>query len=403
MKILIPTIGSRGDVQPFIALAQGLIKAGHQPTLATHPQMRIMVESYGIHVQPIGPDINLAERVALIRQQARNTVVGLMRGMQFGFEMLEKSHEDILALARKADLVIVPTAVAAGKNESELLGLPYLSVSLMPWAIPWDDLARPFFTRIAYRVINGLVHLITTRPLNKIRKKLGLPPVGKEGFTSPRLNLIPVSPLVHEPNPLWEAHHHAVGFWYAQAPAAWAPEAGLLDFLENGEPPVLVSLGAMSLGDQDAFETAAMFVNAVEQAGLRAVIQGWDAGIKDLSLPPGIYPAGPMPHSWLLPHCMGIVHHGGYGTTAAGLQAGIPSLVIPHIADQFYWGQRVFELGVGPKAIKRTNLNTDKLTTALEELTQNKNLRNSAEKLGESIRSENGVEKAVELIDETFG
>jgi sterol 3beta-glucosyltransferase len=402
MKIVIPTIGSRGDVQPFIALAQGLDNAGHTVTLASHPVMRTLVESYRVAFAPIGPDIDLAQEIAAIRYQARNAAKGLIQGMRFGFEMLERSHDDILALCQYADLVVVPTAIAAGKNEAEQLNIPYLSVTLMPWAIPWDDPERPLLKKVMYSAIDGLVHLITTQPLNRIRKKYGLSPVGKEGFASTRLNLIPVSPAVYAPNPLWESHHRVVGYWFAQMPSDWEAPADLLAFLENGGPPVLISLGAMSLGINDALDSASFFVNAIQQANVRAIIQGWETGISQLTLPPNIYATSSLPHSWLLPQCAGVVHHGGYGTTSAGLRAGIPAFVIPHIADQFYWGQRIHELGVGPKPIQRAKLGTKGLVASLDELVRNEKLRIAASILGEQIRSENGIENAVRLINETF-
>ncbi|MGW8145173.1 MAG: glycosyltransferase, partial [Anaerolineales bacterium] len=118
MRIVIPTIGSRGDVQPFIALSQGLMRAGHAVILATHPMMKPLVEYHGVPFAAIGPDIDLAREVAAIRHHSRNVAVGLIRGMRFGFEMLERSHEEILALCKDADVVVVPTAVAAGKNEA---------------------------------------------------------------------------------------------------------------------------------------------------------------------------------------------------------------------------------------------------------------------------------------------
>jgi len=322
--------------------------------------------------------------------------------MRFGFEMLERSHDDILAQCQKSDLVIISAAVAAGKNEAELLNLPCLSVTLMPWAIPWDDPDRPLFKRIVYGAIDGLVHLITTRPLNRIRKRQGLPPVGKEGFTSARLNLVPVSPAVYAPNPLWEPRHRMVGYWFAQAPSGWRPPADLVSFLENGDPPVLISLGAMSLGNGDALESASIFVDAAQQANVRAIIQGWEAGIRQLTLPSSIYAAGSLPHNWLLPQCAGVIHHGGYGTTSAGLRAGIPALVIPHIADQFYWGQRVHELGVGPKPIRRARLDKNGLAVSLDELLRNEELHATASILGEQIRAENGIANAVRLIEEMF-
>ena len=402
MRILIPTIGSRGDVQPFIALAQGLERAGHNVTLASHPIMKPLVESYGVTFAPIGPDIDLAQEVAAIRLRSRNTAVGLVRGMRFGLDMVERSYADILTLCREADLLVVSGQSAAGKNEADLLGLPYLSVTLMPWAIPWDDPGRPLFKRAAYGAIDGLVSLITTRPLNRMRKRQGLPPVGGEGFTSAHLNLVPVSPAVFAPIPHWEQRHRVVGYWFAEEPSDWEPPTDLRAFLEEGEPPLVISLGAMSLGEVDALESAHLFVEAIQQAGVRAVVQGWDLGMQQLTLPPSIYAAGSLPHSWLLPRSAGIVHHGGFGTTSAGLRAGVPALVIPHIADQFYWGQRVHELGIGLPPIARSKLNISRLAAALEALKQDDQLRAAAESLGEQIRTEKGVDNAVNLIEATF-
>lgn len=402
MKILIPTIGSRGDVQPFIALAQGLTRAGHKATLASHPLMKSLVESHGVIFQPMGPEIDLARQVAAIRQGSRNPAAGLIRVMRFSFDILKQSHEDILALCREADLVVVSAQSAAGKNEADQLGLPYLSVAMMPWAIPWDDPQRPFFKRIAYNSIDGLVSLLTTRPLNQIRRKQGLPPVGREGFTSTRLNLIPVSPVVYEPNPHWESRHRMVGYWFADDPTGWEPEVDLLAFLEAGAPPVVISLGAMSLGDGDAKEIASLFVDGIQRTGIRAIIQGWEVAMRQFNIPPTIYSAGAIPHSWLLPRCAGIVHHGGFGTTAAGLRAGIPALVIPHIADQFFWAKIVHELGVSPQPIKRAQLTTDNLAESLREVAHNDDLRQQAFSLGEQIRTENGVDKAIQLIEQEF-
>jgi UDP:flavonoid glycosyltransferase YjiC (YdhE family) len=241
--------------------------------------MKTLVESHGVQFAPIGPDIDLGQEVAAIRLRSRNVAVGLVRGMRFGLEMVEQAHDDILELCRKVDVLVISAQSAAGKNEADLLNLPYLSVTLMPWAIPWTDPERPFFRRVAYGLIDGLVSLITTQPLNRMRKRQGLPPVGPEGFTSPRLNLVPVSPAVFEPNPLWEERHKITGYWFAEPPGGWQPPADLITFLENGDPPLLISLGAMSLGEEDALESASLFVEAVQQAGVRAIIQGWESGI----------------------------------------------------------------------------------------------------------------------------
>ena len=402
MEVLIPTIGSRGDVQPFIALAQGLNRAGHSVTLASHPVMKKLVESHAVTFKHIGPDIDLGREVAAIRERSRNTLVGLVRGMRFGLDMVEQAHADILALCQKVDLMVISAQSAAGKNEADLLHLPYLSVTLMPWAIPWEEPGRPLFKQMVYGAIDGLVSQITTRPLNRIRKQQGLPPVGKEGFSSSRLNLVPVSPLVFPPNPHWESRHQVVGYWFVEAPGNWQPPEDLLAFLEAGEPPLLISLGAMSLGDDGALESANLFVDAIRQAKVRAIIQGWDMGMRQLALPPTVYAAVPLPHSWLLPRCAGLVHHGGFGTTSAGFRAGVPQFVIPHIVDQFYWGQRVHELGVGPPPIRRTKLDVEALNIGLVKLVEDGKLSSAASRLGEQIQSEEGASKAVRLVEDTF-
>jgi MGT family glycosyltransferase len=402
MKIVIPTIGSRGDLQPFIALAQGLVRDGHSVTLASHPLMEPLVQSHCVSFQSIGPDINLPKEVADIRQSSKSSAAGLVRAMRFSFDMLERSHSDILALCSGADLVVVSAQSAAGKNEADQLGVPYLSVSLMPWAIPWSDPQRPIVKRIVYSLIDGLVSLITTRPLNRIRKNQGLPPVGREGFTSRRLNLIPVSPAVYAPNPLWEARHKIVGYWFSEDPDGWRPPPELVAFLENGPPPVLISLGAMSLGDVNAKEVVQLFVEASQRADVRGIIQGWESGVSQVDLPATVFPAGSIPHLWLLPQCGAIVHHGGFGTTSAGLRAGIPAIIIPHIADQFYWANIIKELGVGLKPIPRKRLSAAMLATSLNELMNNGNLRQTASSLAEKISAENGIENAVMEIEREF-
>jgi sterol 3beta-glucosyltransferase len=403
MKIVIPTIGTRGDVQPYIALAQGLERTGHSVLLMSHPFMGRLVESHGVAFAPMGPDIDIGEETAAIRNRSQNVAVGLVRVMRFAFDMLERSHEDILTGCRGADLVVVPANSAAGRNEADLLDLPYASVNLMPWSIPVEDPDCSRFKRLLFAAAGSAIGLITTRPLNRMRRRQGLPPVGPEGFTSTRLDLVPVSPAVYAADPRWAPHHRVVGYWFVKEPGGWQPPADLIAFLEQGQPPLVVSLGAMGLGAGGALATASLFVAAIQQAGVRAIVQGWDGVLDRLALPPAIHRAGSLPHSWLLPRAAGVVHHGGFGTTAAGLRAGIPALVIPHIADQFYWGQRVHELGAGPMPIRRSKLEAGGLATALADLAGNDELRATASLLGETIRAENGVENAVRLVEETFG
>ncbi len=275
----------------------------------------------------------------------------------------------------------------------------------MPQAIPVNDPRDGAAKRAMMKLAGTAMGLMMSLPLDRIRKRLGVPPMGPTGITSPTLNLIPISPHISPPHPLWEPRHRVTGYWVAAAPGSWAPPADLQRFLEAGDAPVVVTLGAMALsGDEDdaddALGTARITLEAVQAAGVRAIIQGWDAVPPRLSLPDTVSHASSVPHDWLLARAVGIVHHGGFGTTAAGLRAGIPAVVVPHIIDQFIWGRKVAELGVGPEPIPRSKLNVANLAAALCQI-QEAGMRARAAALGTRIREEpDGVAEAVQAIED---
>jgi MGT family glycosyltransferase len=401
MKILIPTIGTRGDVQPYIALAQGLIARGHDVTIATHPIQQGLVETYQVPFVPIGTDIDLGDETARIYENAWHWTIGFQRVMRFSFSMLEQTHQDILALAKDIDLMII-SHTGAGSIEAAKLDIPNLSVTLFPQAIPAKDPTQSLVQRTISQLAGAGMSLLMERPVNKIRRRLGVGPMGPEGITSKKLNLIPVSPLVSPPNPLWDPRHHITGFWFSSEPPGWQVPARLERFIKSGPPPVVISLGAMAVRGAGADQAARMALSAVQQAGVRAVIQGWGESLKDIKLPETIFKAGSVPHSWLLDRAAALVHHGGFGTTAAGLRAGIPAQVVPHIIDQFMWGQRVFELGSGPQPIPRNKLTIESLNLALGRLLEDTDMRRTARRIGEQIRTENGVGKACDFIELEF-
>ena len=398
MKILIPTIGSRGDIQPYIALALGLQNAGHAVTFGTHPCWGGLIESYGVPFAPIGPNIDIGEETAKIRRRSPNWILGFIRVMNFAFDMVERSHKDVLELARDTDLMVL-SHTSAGSMEADELGLPNVSVTLQPQGIPANDPSAAVLKKGIMKMAGAGMSLLMTRPFNQMRKRAGLPSMGPNGITSPILNLIPLSPNVYPRSPFWETRHVMTGFWQTPSPEQWNPPEALLDFLAAGKPPVVVSLGAMALSGEDAMEAAQITLAALRAAGERAVIQGWDEPMKQLKLPGTVQHAGSLPHDWLLMRACAIVHHGGLGTTSSGLSAGIPAFVIPHIIDQFIWGQLVEKTGVGPKPIARNKLTVDNMTAALIEM-QSVEMRQKAAALGEKIRNEaEGVGAAVKRIE----
>lgn len=402
ISFLIPTIGSRGDLQPYIALASHLKEAGHHPIVASHPCMAGIARTYGVDFKPIGPDIDIGSEAAHMRANAPHWMVGMMRVMKFSFKMLEESHEDILALAKEAEVMIV-SHTSAGSIEADQLGLEKISVTLHPQAIPVDDPDDPLIKKVIGAAAGWGMNLMMKKPLDKIRKRLGLPAMGPEGITSKKLNLIPISPHVFPPESGWEDRHQMTGYWFAEPQQSWTPPEDLAAYLADGDPPAVISLGAMALGDADEDEIIDLTLAAVQKAGVRAIIQGWDSQLAERELPPEVFHAGSVPHTWLLPQACCFVHHGGFGSVAAAFQAGIPALVIPHIIDQFIWGQKVQELGVGAAPIARGKLGLENYSEALVKLVTDTTLRENAARLGEKIREEQGLENARRLIEAVCG
>jgi UDP:flavonoid glycosyltransferase YjiC (YdhE family) len=399
MKLAIFTVGTRGDVQPYIALSLGLQGVGHEVTLASHPAMRALVEAYGVPFAPIGPDIDVGAAATAIRGRSRNQLLSFIRVMQFTVSVIEQASPDIVALCRDVDMVIVSHSFA-GAAEADKLGKPTVSVTLQHQAIPTHEPSAPPLRRLVNTVAGRAMALMMVRPYNRLRRAIGAPMVKDvEGMMGKQLNLLPISPRVVARDPRWGPQHHLTGYWFLDEPVRWDPPEGLQTFLDVGEPPVAITLGAMSLGEgQDADESVKLILDAVRQARVRAVVQGWDGVIAGLDLPSTVYHAGSLPHSWLFERVCCVVHHGGFGTTAAVLRAGVPAVVIPHIVDQLFWGERVHMLGVGPAAIPRAKLTVDGLSQALAQATQDTIMQTRAAELGAQIRAETGVQNAVDLI-----
>lgn len=396
MTIVVPAIGSRGDVQPYIALCQGLRQAGHRAILATNPTMRDLVERYGVTCAPVGPPVDMGlEGARLYARAGKNWWLGFMRTMQLGFRLVQDSYPDILALCRDADAVIT-TDTAAGAAEAAKLGLPWVSVTLQPDRIPKPP------PSLLSRVVWGILGTLMMAPMNRFRRRVGVEPVkGISGALSERLTMVPISPHVAPPNPQWPPYARATGYWTAHQPQAWRPPDDLLAFLEAGEQPIAVSLGAMSLTGEETREAALMALEAVQQAGVRAVVQGWDEALAGVDLPETVHHAGPMPHTWLFDRVSAVVHHGGFGTTGSALRAGRPAIIVPHIIDQHLWAKRVRELGVGPEPVARSELTAQRLAEAIAQAVSDEAMRKRAAELGRQIRAEpDGVTVAVGLIEE---
>jgi sterol 3beta-glucosyltransferase len=188
------------------------------------------------------------------------------------------------------------------------------------------------------------------------------------------------------------------GYWFLEPPQGWEPPVDLVQFLQAGPPPIYIGFGSMSSRKPE--EAADLVIQALARTGQRGVLyEGW-GGLRKEQVPETVFMTRSIPHTWLFPRMAAVVHHGGVGTTAAGLAAGVPSIVTPFFADQPFWGQRVYELGVGPTPIARRRLTVDTLAEAIGHAVSDTEMRKRASLLGERIRAEKGITQAVTLIEQ---
>ena len=198
------------------------------------------------------------------------------------------------------------------------------------------------------------------------------------------------------PRPIdWDKDKKITGYWFLEEDA-WQPASNLVDFLNSGPAPIYIGFGSMS--NRNPEETAELVIKAARLSEQRAILlSGW-GGLHSNDLPDLVFLLNAVPHAWLFPRVAAVVHHGGAGTTAAGLRAGVPSIIIPFFGDQPFWGARVAESGVGPKPIPRKTLTAEKLAQALQAAVTNEAMRQRAATLGSRIRAEDGVASAVDIL-----
>ena len=394
-KTAVFTMGTRGDVQPYIYLSKELMRRGYDVTLGSHPCLRNLVESAGIRFSPIGPDIDIEKEAAAIRGKTSNQVLSLLKTMNFIFRIIEDSTGEIYEECKGKDLVIVSHS-QMGAVEAGVLGIPTVNVTLQTEMIG-EKLRKQTLND---KLIGGLIARQVAKPYNKIRKAYGLKPVrSADEIMSDKLNLIPISRYVVERNPYWEEKNVLTGYWYDDEPD-YTPDEKLKSFMENGEKPVILALGAMAFEDTSEKEKLDMFVNAFKKTGCRAVIQGFQKTMRDYELPETMISCGSVPHSWLFRQGRFVIHHCGFGTSAATLCYGIPSIPVPHVLDQLGFAMQLNKAGVAVKPLKAKDLSEETITASIKEMNESyEDKKTRAEDLAEKIRSEGGVSYAADLID----
>lgn len=397
-KFAMFTIGTRGDIQPYIFLSRELIRNGYDVTLGSHPCWKKLVEDSNIHFEPIGPDIDIDKEAAIIRGKTSNPALSMLRMMNFVFKIIQNSTHEIFEVCKGKDLIIVSHS-QMGATEAEVLGIPTVNVTLQKEMIAEKLKPQSFWNKLIGQVIGKQV----AKPYNKIRKVYGLKPIqSSDEIISRKLNLIPISKHVLERNPYWEEQHILTGYWYEDE-ENYVPDEKLAAFLASGEKPILLALGAMSFEEESEKEKLDMFVNAFSRTGYRAIIQGFQKTLQNYELPETMISCGSVSHSFLFKHCLFVIHHCGFGTAAATMIYGIPSIPVPHVLDQMGFAMQLYEINVATKPLKSKDLSESSIYEAILDMQSNfEEKKKNAELISAKIKEEGGVEEAVRLIEKVM-
>ena len=413
MRFTMVAIGSTGDVRPMMLLGQELKKRGHQVKVATFEPFKESILAAGLDFFPLSGDIN-------------RFMANIMKPGVNGFNylsQLEASLKDMAALLLKgiteacvdAEGMICTFFGSMMYSVAEKYHIPCIQTQYYPMDYNGDVpiSSAPFlklgkaWNKATYRIGYLMISTLEKRYLSEWRKDHGMkkrkvtahPDYSIHGHTVPVLYAL--SPLMM-PRPLaWGEHIHMTGFWQETEKTEYTPPESLGAFLKKGPPPVYVGFGSMTSGDMD--DTLETVLEGIRLAGVRAVLlKGW-GGPTELKSDKNVYVGDYIPHDWLFENVQAVVHHGGAGTTAAGLRAGKPTLVVPFGGDQPFWGSRVRALGCGPKPIRRTSLTSEKLAEALRDLTANGAYKVAAKELGGRLKQERGTLNAADIIEEEIG
>jgi sterol 3beta-glucosyltransferase len=414
MQITIHTLGSRGDIQPFVPLSLGLQRAGFEVRFASFEVFRSLIEGNGLEFYPIYGDpqstMNSEAGQAWLSSGRNPVTTAIQMWRALTREDQTPAFNDALDACQGTDAILYSFMGATAYHVAEKLEVPSIFALIQPFTrsrlvpsmiapeLPFGGWYNMFTHRLGELTIWSIVR----RMINRWRvETLGLPALSWRGpfdhlYEHEMPYLYGFSPSVVPRPDDWPDWHHISGYWFLDHDPSWSPPDSLVRFLEAGPKPISIGFGSM-LG-LEAEKLLKLSVQALIQTGQRGVLLGGWAELSDLELPDTIFQIDAVPHDWLFPRMAAVVHHGGSGTTAAGLRAGVPSILVPFFGDQPYWGRRVHTLGVGPRPIQRKSLTVPKLADAITHAVEDESMQQNAVALGKCIRAEDGVGSAVDFI-----
>ncbi len=420
MKILILSVGSRGDVQPYLALAKGLNKAGHTVSLCTCERFRSFVEAENINFFPIRNDIldfvdSAAGRGVI--EDTTNIWQAILANLKL-MRTLKPVQIDIIddcwSAVKKGepDLLIYHPKAFGASSFAEKYQIPVLLACPFPAFVPTGTEPNigfphwPFgktYNLLTYRFAAFIFKQVASGLVNQWRQRENLPKL-KKGLELLKMESGKDIPILHLysdyvcPKPAdWPSTATVTGYCFLNMTSKWVPPKKLQDFLDAGDPPVYVGFGSMV--GRNPKRLTKIILEALEKANCRGILATSWGGLDADELPDTIFKLEDAPHEWLFPRMSAVVHHGGAGTTAAGLRAGKPTIICSFFGDQPFWGRRVQELGVGIGPLPQKELTAEQLAGALHAVTTNDRMRLRADKIGKRIQNEDGIAVAIKIIE----
>jgi UDP:flavonoid glycosyltransferase YjiC (YdhE family) len=410
MKIAILTYGSQGDVEPFIALGHRFCSAGHQVRLAGPEVYQSRFDLKRIEYIPLpGEPSQLVQDLV---DQSRTNRIGIFLSMsKFIIPLAVQVFESSRVACQDADLILhsfllTSTGIELGKE----LGIPTISAQLFPVFSTTSAFPAPTFPDLplggGYR---RLTHKLVSQTF-KWGSRYLYQRVRKDNPHLPELTTwipgdlgsaeIPIlygfsSHVVPQPSE-WGKHTHLTGYWTLNNEDESEPAPAIRDFLEAGSPPFTVAFGSTQskkLGD-----ITRKVLTALTQSKQRVILVSGhtDPGFSS----PEVLQVDYVPYNWLFERSAAIIHHGGAGTTARGLMAGVPTIILPFTSDQPFWGRRVYALGAGPRPLPARNLTVKALTEAIDQALKDQEMRKSADRISKQLKKEDGTSQALKIIQE---
>lgn len=404
MKIVLATFGSLGDVQPMLALSLHLKSAGHDVLFAAPPEKANWIEHHGCPFHPLGDDVT----AFIDGMKDAHSVRSAFRFVRYIRGELISQFETFPRIIAGADLVVGASLVFALSSVAEFMGIAYRFIAFTPQLLPSGR--HPFmafkhqwlpecYNRMTWHIVRMLDRFNLSLLINKNRKKLGLKPVDDAW-----LHILGKHVIVASDKAVGEVPRDVklaftqTGYMHLDQPDQNLPE--LEAFLRAGSPPVYAGFGSMPKMDQAG--NVPLIVRAARSAGQRVVIgKFWDEP-SEFSNSDDVFFIKRYPHLKLFPRMAAVIHHGGAGTTAACAISGVPQIIVPHILDQYYWGNKVYKSRLGPKPIWRSRLTSKNLAAAVKACLSNNLIQQSARTASEMIKQQNSLEMTVRLLADSL-